>query len=175
MKVANEKPKETKQALTTDVRQLPHNKDAKTFTGQKYSSDEESALEVHTETNKSEVSKHHKDHSSSEHYNQEQPDESTVHSAYSEDFEDSVSSDKGLSSKSYSYSFAKSISSEDSSLSSSHSYPQPSQSKQKKQSHIRQRVVVRETSVQTNDAELAYSWPQGTSILLTKYNLKGIL
>ncbi|XP_040176945.1 uncharacterized protein C19orf44 homolog isoform X2 [Rana temporaria] len=163
MKSANEKPKERKQAPITDHREPSHrHKDAKTFMRQKSSSDEESAPEVHTETNKSDVSKHrHKDSSSSEQYSQERPDETTIHSAYSEDFEDSVPSDNELRSSSYSYSLPKSISS-DSSLSSSHSYPQPSQSKRKEQSHITHRLVLRETSVQTNDAEFAYSWPQAT-------------
>ncbi|XP_077331612.1 uncharacterized protein C19orf44 homolog [Lithobates pipiens] len=162
MKSANEKPKERKQALITDHREPSHHKDAKTFMRQKSSSDEESALEVHTETNKSDVSKHrHKDRSRSEHYSQERPDETTIHSAYSEDFEDSVPSDSELRSSYSSYTLPKSLSF-DSSLSSSHSYPQPSQSKQKTQSHITQRVVLRETSVQTNDAEFGYSWPQAT-------------
>lgn len=163
MKSANEKTKERKQELITDHREPSHHKDAKTFMRQKSSSDDESALEVHTETNKSDVSKHrHKDRSSSEHYSQERPDETTIHSAYSEDFEDSVLSDNELGSSNYSYSLPKSISFDDSSLSSSHSYPQSSQTRQKKQSHITQRVVLRETSVQTNDAEFGYSWPQAT-------------
>ncbi|CAI9572237.1 unnamed protein product [Staurois parvus] len=163
VKSANEKPKERKQAPTTDHRELSHVKDAKAFMRQKSSSDEESALEIHTETNKSDVSKHHhKDHSSSEHYNQERPDDATIHSVYSEDFEDSVPSDNAFSSSSYSYSLPKSVSSDVSSISSSHSYPQPSQSKHKKQSHKTRVVVRRETSVQTNDAEFAYSWPQAT-------------
>lgn len=166
MKRASEKPKETKLAPTTDRRELPH----KAFMRHYSSSDEESALEVHTETNKSEVSKlqHIDRSSSSEHHDQEQPDETTAHSAYSEDFEDSVPSDNELSSKSYSYSFPKSISSDNSRLTSSHSYPQPSRSKQKNRSRITQRVIVRDTSVQTNDAGFTYSWPQGKSCTIVQ-------
>ncbi|XP_072260750.1 uncharacterized protein C19orf44 homolog isoform X2 [Pyxicephalus adspersus] len=161
MKAANKKLKETKQAPT--VEEPLHGKDAKTFMRQQSSSDEQSALEVHTETNKSEMSTHlHKDHSSSsEHYEQKHPDEVIVHSAYTEDFEDSVHSDNGHSSNSYSYSSSKSISSDDSTLSSSHSYSQPSQSNKIKQSNTKQ-VILREKSVQTNDVELIYSWPQAS-------------
>ncbi|KAM9330628.1 uncharacterized protein C19orf44 homolog [Gastrophryne carolinensis] len=154
-KTVYEKPKTTKQPSATPHEELSPNNE-KALGRQTSSSDDESAPEVHTE---SEVSQHgHKQHStSSEDYLQKQPDEST---AYSEDFEESVPYDTSEGSKFDSYS-SKSISSDESSLSPRHSYQPPGKLTEKKHHRV-QRVLVRETSVQTNDAEMTFHWPQAT-------------
>ncbi|XP_068127386.1 uncharacterized protein C19orf44 homolog isoform X2 [Hyperolius riggenbachi] len=162
-KAIKEKPVKKKKSPSTEHKKESHHEDGRAFRRPKSSSDEDSAPEVHTETFKSEVPKSRRkalSRSSSEESLQEWPNKTTVQSSYSEDFEDSVPSETRQSPESDSQSYSKSISSEYS-ISTSHSHPHSNQKPQKKRVHKIQRVNVRDTSVQTNDAAFTYHWPQG--------------
>ncbi|XP_075681457.1 uncharacterized protein C19orf44 homolog isoform X2 [Rhinoderma darwinii] len=138
--------------------------DAKSFRRQSIS-EEESVLEAHTETSKdSEILTHrHKEDSRfSEHYIPEASDISTIHSGYSEDFEESMHTATEHSLKSDSYSYSRSISPKNSILSSNHSYtPNKARAWKKKAVKI-QRVTVKEIAVQTSDAGFTYHWPHAS-------------
>ncbi|CAJ0921716.1 unnamed protein product [Ranitomeya imitator] len=138
-------------------------RDVKSFTRRSIS-EGESVTESNSETNKdSEIlsQRHRDDSSSSDHYNAETADESTVNSVYSEDFEDSVLTETEHSSKSDSYSNSKSLSANKSVLLPHHSYA-PSNKTRKKMAENIQRVTVKEIAVQTSDAGFLYQWPHST-------------
>ncbi|KAG8594810.1 hypothetical protein GDO81_001335 [Engystomops pustulosus] len=159
-KTIGEKTK-TKKHLSSaeDIGPSPR-RDAKSLARQSIS-EEESVVDVHTETNKDSemLTFRQKDHSSSSCYIPDASDESSVNSVYSEDFEKSVHTDTEYSSKSNSYS--KSISVKKSILSSTHPSMTSSKARQRKQmaGNI-QRATVKEIAVQTSDAGVAYHWPR---------------
>ncbi|XP_069623837.1 uncharacterized protein C19orf44 homolog isoform X2 [Ranitomeya imitator] len=139
-------------------------RDVKSFTRRSIS-EGESVTESNSETNKdSEIlsQRHRDDSSSSDHYNAETADESTVNSVYSEDFEGSVLTETEHSSKSDSYSNSKSLSANKSVLLPHHSYA-PSNKTRKKMAENIQRVTVKEIAVQTSDAGFLYQWPHSST------------
>ncbi|XP_063770582.1 uncharacterized protein C19orf44 homolog isoform X2 [Pseudophryne corroboree] len=161
-KTSNHKAMTVNQLSATRGHELSHKKGNRLPKKPSSTSEEDSASEIQSETNKdSDSSEHHHEDrsSSSESYFQERPVETDIQSAYSEDFEDSVLSETEQSSKSSSYS--KSLSSKEYSFPSSHSSTHPTKPREsKKWAGKGQSVAVKEIAVQTSDSGFMYHWPQ---------------
>ncbi|XP_040273371.1 uncharacterized protein C19orf44 homolog [Bufo bufo] len=155
-KVIREKAKDKYLSSAQDKGHTP-TKEAKSLTRHS-TSDEESVVEAHTETNKeSEILTHRRNERSSS------SDKSTVNSLYSEDFEESVLTDTEHSSASDSRSYSKSMAGQKSILSSDRSYTPPNKARQRKtMAENIHRVTVKEIAVQTSDAGFTYRWPHAS-------------
>lgn len=164
-KMITEKPKDIKHLSAPQDKGQSRSGEAKPFRRPSIS-EEESVVDAHTETNRdSEIvtHRHEERSSSSEDYVPEASDQSTINSAYSEDFEESVRTDTAHRSKSDSYSYSKSTSAKNSVLSSERSYNPSSKARRRdKMAGNVQRVTVKEIAVQTNEAAFIYHWPQAS-------------
>ncbi|XP_077109091.1 uncharacterized protein C19orf44 homolog isoform X2 [Ranitomeya variabilis] len=166
VKIISEKPEDFLHPSPAHDKGHSLRRDVKSFTRRSIS-EGESVRESNSETNKdSEMlsQRHRDDSSSSDHYNAETADESTVNSVYSEDFEGSVLTETEHGSKSDSHSYSKSLSAKKSVLLPHHSYtPSNKTGSWKKMAENIQRVTVKEIAVQTSDAGFIYHWPHSST------------